>query len=153
MLAFERRDFATGKVIWLKQVANFDFSTSGTVDVWGCELDMVMPCLAPILSSTMQMSCDTSDCPRKERSIRCKSIFITAASRTKTATWSFLQDVFNDWLSPPPQPCNALTITQHQKQAASSLSPQNRVCNRAVCHPRTLVRAVYRYSSIPNQSI
>ena len=124
VLAFERRDFATGKVIWLKQFGNFDFSTSGTVDVWGCELDMVMPCLAPILSSTLQMSCDTIDCPQKERSIQCKSIFITAPSRTKTATRSFLQDVFNDWLSPPPQPCNAVLDNHTAPEISSEVIEQ-----------------------------
>jgi hypothetical protein len=61
--AFDKSYFPIGKVIWLKQFPKFNFHTSGTVDVWGCELDMIMPRLAPILSTTLQTHCDANDCP------------------------------------------------------------------------------------------
>ena len=85
---------------------------------------MVMPCLAPILSSTLQMSCDANKCPQKERIVQCKSIFITALTREKTATWSFLEEIFNDWLSPPSQPCKAMFDNQLVLEANTELIEQ-----------------------------
>jgi hypothetical protein len=37
---FSKGEFAIGKVHWLKQFPQFDFSVSATVDVWGSEQDM-----------------------------------------------------------------------------------------------------------------
>jgi hypothetical protein len=124
VIALDAQDFAAGKIIWLRQFPNFDFSASRTVDVWGCELDMVMLCLAPILSSTLQMSCDANKCPRKERIVQCKSIFITALNREKTATRSFLEEIFNDWLSPPSQPCKVMFDNQLVLEANTKLIEQ-----------------------------
>ena len=106
--AFDKSNFSTGKVIWLKQFPKFNFKTPGTVDVWGCELDMIMPCLAPILSSTLKTHCNANDCPQKERSVHRKSIFITPLD-LKLNSDQFMQQIVNEWLSPPPKECNVVT--------------------------------------------
>ncbi|CAB4001503.1 Hypothetical predicted protein, partial [Paramuricea clavata] len=113
VIAFDAQDFATGKIIWLRQFPNFDFSASRTVDVWGCELDMHF---------ADELRCDK--CPRKERIVQCKSIFITALNRERTATRSFLEEIFNDWLSPPSQPCKAMFDNQLVLEANTELIEQ-----------------------------
>ena len=46
-------DAASGarKVHWMQQFTQFNFESSSTVDVWGCEQDMFVPCLATVTTS------------------------------------------------------------------------------------------------------
>ena len=80
---FNNQEFATGKVHWLRQFLNFDFSVSATVNVWGSEQDMIMPCLAEILQSTQETICDSADCLQKKKVHDSKGIFIVSTSEEK----------------------------------------------------------------------
>ena len=102
---FNNQEFATGKVHWLRQFPNFDFSVSATVNVWGSEQDMIMPCLAEILQSTQETICDTADCPQKKKVHDSKGIFIVSTCEEKKDGENKFQAVIKKWLGPEKQKC------------------------------------------------
>jgi hypothetical protein len=78
LTAFNKREFAIGKVNWLKQFPQFDFSVSATVNVWGCEQDMFSPSLTEILHTTQESNCDSPDCPQRRKTNESDGIFLVS---------------------------------------------------------------------------
>lgn len=104
---FADEEFGAGKVQWLRQFSQFDFSSSGTVDVWGCEQDMVLPCLSPILSNSVRSFCDSPHCPQGEKVLQRSSLLILNGELERRDNKSYLELMLELWLHPPPEPCNA----------------------------------------------
>lgn len=81
---------------------------SGTTDVWGCEQDMLMPCLAPILHNTQETVCNSHDCPQKKKVNESQGIFIVAEDTEKKDSVTKLEALLNQWLCPDTSKCDVL---------------------------------------------
>ena len=102
---FNNKDFARGKMHWLRQFPKYDFSFSSTVDVWGCEQDMVLPCLSPTLSNKFISTCDSHHCPQKEKLIKSASICLLNSAFELGAN-NPLKILLEHWLHQPPHACS-----------------------------------------------
>ena len=74
--SFDDAASGAGKVHWLQQFTQFNFESSSTVDVWGCEQDIFVPCLAPVTTSTLRTICSSKDCPKQIQELNRSSIQI-----------------------------------------------------------------------------
>lgn len=103
--SFDDAAAGTGKVHWLQQFPNFDFSVSSTVDIWGCEQDMFVPCLTPVTTNTLTTTCTSQDCPQKIQEYNRSSIQILDGDVEKMQNKTYLESLFYHWLCPSPKPC------------------------------------------------
>ncbi|CAB4013241.1 Hypothetical predicted protein [Paramuricea clavata] len=89
------------------QFPQFSFATSGTVDVWGCEQDMILPCLRPILSNSVRSFCDSPHCPQDEKVLQRSSMLIVNGGLERLEGQTYLELMLAAWLHPPPELCGA----------------------------------------------
>ena len=104
--SFDDAAIGTAKVHWLQQFTKFDFSVSSTVNVWGCEQDMFVPCLESVTASTLDTTCTSNHCPKRHQQITRSSLEILGIE-VENVSQTYLEALFYSWLSPPPKPCNA----------------------------------------------
>jgi hypothetical protein len=123
--SFADEEYAAGKLQWLKQLSQFDFSTSATVDVWGCEQDMVLPCLRPILSNSVCSVCDSPYCPQGKKVLHRSSLLIVNGDLERLEGQTYLELMLHAWLNPPPEPCNA---AYHQNPPPTARTRQKHIC-------------------------
>ena len=74
--SFDDAATGAGKVHWLQQFPQFNFAVSSTVDIWGCEQDMFVPCLAPVTANTLKTTCTSKDCPKQIQELNRSSVQI-----------------------------------------------------------------------------
>ena len=136
---FDDEEFAIGKVHWLKQFPNFDFSLSGTVNVWGSEQDMIMPCLAPILHSTQETICNSDNCPQQRKANDSNGIFIVSTCVEKKDGESTFEAILRRWVCPEMQKCDArfdqnppLTVRVRMSEPCLAI-PENYWYQSVVC--------------------
>lgn len=84
----------------------FDFTVSATVDVWGCEQDMFVPCLTPVTTTTLKTTCTSQHCPQQIQECNRSSIQILDGNVEKSEDKLYLESLFYHWLCPPPKPCD-----------------------------------------------
>ena len=104
---FEDEEYGSGKVQWLKQFPQFNFAPSGTVDVWGCKQDMILPCLSPIFSNSVSSFCDSPDCPQGDKLIQRSSRLIVNGGLEKRDDRTYLESMLEFLLHPKREPCGA----------------------------------------------
>ena len=104
--SFDNAAAGTGKVHWLQQFSKFNFTLSGTVNVWGCEQDMFVPCLTPVTTTSLNTTCTSQDCPKQIQECIRSSIQILDGNLEKSENKLYLESLFYHWLCPPPKPCN-----------------------------------------------
>ena len=104
--SFDDAAAGIGKVHWLRQFSQFKFTQSATVDVWGCEQDMFVPCLTPTTTSTLKTTCTSQHCPQAIQECNRGSIQILDGNVEKSENKLYLESLFYHWLCPPPKPCN-----------------------------------------------
>ena len=104
--SFDDAAGGTGKVHWLQQFSQFDFTVSATVDVWGCEQDMFVPCLTPATTTTLKTTCTSQHCPQQIQECNRTSIQILDGNVEKNEDKLYLESLFHHWLCPPPKPCD-----------------------------------------------
>ena len=122
--SFADEEYAAGKLQWLKQLSQFDFSMSATVDVWGCEQDMVLPCLRQILSNSVCSVCDSPYYPQGKKVLHRSSLLIVNGDLERLEGQTYLKLMLHTWLNPPPEPCNA---AYHQNPPPTARTRQNEV--------------------------
>ena len=110
--SFDDAATGAGKVHWLQQFPQFNFAVSSTVDVWGCEQDMFVPCLAPVTTTTLKTTCSSKDCPKQIQELNRSSIQILDGIVEDIENQTYLETLFYNWLCPPPKPCDVQF--QHQ---------------------------------------
>ena len=88
---FTTEEYGSGKVQWLRQFPKFDFTSTGTVDVWGCEQDMILPCFSSILSNSVWSFCNSPHCPQGEKDVRHSSMLIVKDGLERREGQSYLE--------------------------------------------------------------
>ena len=110
--SFDAAATGAGKVHWLQQFPQFNFAVSSTVDIWGCEQDMFVPCLALVTVNTLKTTCTSKDCPKQIQELNQSSIQILNGNVEDIQNQTYLETLFYNWLCPPPIPCDVQF--QHQ---------------------------------------
>ena len=96
--SFDDAGGGTGKVHWLQQFSQFDFTVSATVDVWGCEQDIFVPCLTPVTTTTLKTTCTSQHCPQQIQECNQTSIQILDGNVEKSEDKLYLESLFKHWL-------------------------------------------------------
>ena len=110
--SFDAAATGAGKVHWLQQFPQFNFAVSSTVDIWGCEQDMFVPCLALVTVNTLKTTCTSKDCPKQIQELNQSSVQILNGNVEDIQNQTYLETLFYNWLCPPPIPCDVQF--QHQ---------------------------------------
>lgn len=104
MSFFEKGKFARGKVEWLRQFPQFDFSSSGSINVWGNEYELFWKPLAALHPSEVSSRCSSASCPKSRETSSATGFFLHETNQLKPGE-TYLEAALRDWIMPQPCSC------------------------------------------------